>query len=214
MSTPCVLVSECDMIELDAFLPELQLAFQALPDEIAGHYTREAAIEFCTRTGIVQQELTIDLQCNVQDVLVESLCESLRVDIILTVDGHRRNAADLFRLSCGCGVSGARFVPPNILMLDRKPTMDRPGGLHLRVGVVPIRDACEVPRDLYERFHPAIIKGAKSMLYFLKNQDWYDPQLAQEFKRQFDAAIAAAKIDQMLNYSRGPVPIKPRHRFV
>lgn len=219
MNDSCILVKDCDNVPLDVFLPELQLAFGTMPDEILGSHVRDAAIRFCMRTSVVQQVLQIDLQCGVDDVLLEPLCD-MQVVAIQAYSTNNCNAPIYegsarapMRFAC-CGAGLARFVPPRILHITPAPSQDRQGAMWVRVSVAPDRDACEVPRELYARYHRAIHAGVKAEMYLLKGQDWYDPGLAQKFEQTFDHECANANIDRLLNYHRGPVQFRPRHRIV
>jgi len=218
-SAPCILVSECNSVELSRFLPELQLAFPALPDEVVASYVREASISFCDRTSIVQQVLPIDLQCGVREVLIEPLC-GMRVVAFLALSSTKECSRypepeqGIHRFSPCCGASSARFVPPSILELDSSPSQDRENGLWVRVSVAPDRDACEVPYELYQRYHEAILAGVKAELYLLKGQEWFDPALAEKFERKFNNAVTAANVERLLKFSRGPVSMRQRYRTV
>ena len=218
MNDSCVLVSDCDSVPLDVFLPELQLAFGTMPDEILGSHVRDAAIRFCRRTSVVQQVLEIDLQCGVDDILLEPLCgmQIVAIQAYSTTDCgapiYEGSARTPMRFNC-CGAGLARFVPPRILHLSPAPSQDRKGAMWIRVSVAPDQDACEVPRELYQRHHRAILAGVKADMYLLKGQDWYDPGLAQRFEQVFGQECTSANVERLLNHHRGPIQARARHRI-
>lgn len=211
----CILVSECDSVSLDLFLPELQLAFDSLPDEIIANYVREIAIRFCDRTQIVQQDLVVDFQCGVPDLILEPMCgmqivSIIRYDTAAACGDYYSFGNGRDRSSCDAGLP--RFVPPAILRLPVSPSQDRSGALQIRVGVAPDREACEIPRTLYQRYHETIIAGVKSELYTIK--PYVDAALATRFERIFNNGVTAANIDRLTNFHRGPVQMRSRKRIV
>lgn len=215
MNNDCIIVSDCDSVSMEEFLPELQLAFDSMPDEVLASYVREKAIEFCDRTSIIQQELSIDFQCGVKDLLLEPLCGMQVVAIQNYATCSEPNhflKPTMLRFLNVCGASSARFVPPRILRLSTAPSQDRQDAMRVRVSVAPDRDACEVPAELYQRYHKAIIAGVKSEMYTLDK--WKDPALAVRFDKVFEASCTAANIDRLLNYHRGPVNMRTRARIV
>lgn len=215
MDDACILVSDCDSVSMELFLPELQLAFDSMPDEVLASYVRDAAIQFCDRTSIVQQVLSLDFQCGVKDLLLIPLC-GMRVVAIQKYSTYLNcdhfESPNTLRYLNVCGASSARFVPPRVLRLSTAPSQDRQDAMRVRVSVAPDRDACEIPSELYQRYHRAIIAGVKAEIYTLDK--WANPALAARNDKIFEAACTVANIDRMLNYHRGPTQMRSRSRIV
>lgn len=220
-----------DKLTLDEFLPELRMIVNGVPSEIAGAYIRHAAIEFAERSLVLKREVAIDLQCGVQEYLLEppddDAVRTVAIDFVCDRRGHRHHVRpnQPCALDCACVCPGASemdplhqtgpwlgfaetmpvwFKQPNSLFVGRNVRADFSTDLRVTLSVAPKREACELDRLLFERYLMGIVAGAASHLLAQPKQDWYAPQLVTKFDREFKIAQTRAATDALLQESRGP----------
>lgn len=220
-----------DKLPLDEFLPELRLLVAGVPSEIAGAYIRHAAIEFAERSLVLKRELTIALQCGVQEYLLEppdeDVVRTVAIDWVCDARGQRhfvRPTAPCM-LDCPCTCPGACdagplaqtapwpmeaitlpvwFKQPNSLFVSRPVRADFDTALRVTLSVAPKREACELDRVLFERYLMGLVAGAASYLLLQPKQTWYAPQLGAKMEKDFKIASTRAATDALLRESRGP----------
>src|SRR6516225_4403258 len=62
-------------ISWDALFPYVLPYTLGVPDELMAHHIRLSCIEFCRRSGILHDENVFDLQTNVLEYFLTTLCE-------------------------------------------------------------------------------------------------------------------------------------------
>lgn len=225
------LCSTPDKVTLEEFLPELRLLANNVPSDIAAAYIRTAAIEFAERTAAVKRSVFVDLQCGVQQYLLEPPDEdssrTVSIDWICDTRGRRHylRPNQPCELTCACVCPGACdvgplqqtgpwptqtvFLPmwfeqPNTLVVRQNVRFDGQTGLRVNLNVAPKRDACDLDRVLFERYLMTLVNGAAGYLLLQQKQDWYNPQLAKECERKFKIGMAQGATDALIGESRGP----------
>jgi hypothetical protein len=201
-------------VPIDKFVPHV-LAFAigdestgALPENAAKSFIRNAAFNFAERTGIITQEITLDLQCGLCDYPIEvSTCE--------TIIGVKHAKLGNFESEdCGCSWNwgGIHFTfDDDVLRIHPAPTKDIEDGLRLTLIVAPSKDACDIDATLYNKWHDAIVNGALSEIHMMTNQPWSSVSRADYRRRLFEDAVSRATIRKVMNGRRealhaGPNP--------
>jgi len=220
-----------DKVPLEEFLPELRLIANGVPSEIGTAYIRNAAIEFCERSAVLKREVFVDLQCNVQEYLLEPPDEdpmrTVSIDFICDARGQRHylrpNQPCLLDCPCLCpgscdagplqqtGIAPIQttwlplwFQQPNSLFVRSPVRTDTIGALRVNLNVSPKRNACELDRVLFERYLLTIVAGAAAYLLMQPKQDWSNPQLGAKYERDFKIGQARGATDALIGESRGP----------
>lgn len=114
---------------------------------------------------------------------------------------------------CSCGQYRFRMNGYECLLLQTAPGRDCDGGLVVQVALQPEQNVCEYDADFFDRWCEGISYGVLMRALVLTNTDWYNPQLADSYRRLFQTEIQRAKHKFDLNYSRGPMTMQAR-RFV
>lgn len=186
-----------DTVSLDDFLPYIQPQAPNAPAEMAAHYVRLAAIQFCRETQLLKERLCVDLQEGVHDYCLELDGCDLNIVSLTNVCMRGRQGAALRSMPCGTdNVSGCAYfyTHPHDLVVWPAPSSDEPGGLCADAVLAPGQDACELPRRLYDDFAEVIGDGAASKLLLIKGADWYDPQAAGIYLKRFMNGVRRAKV--------------------
>lgn len=205
---PDIIFDKYPTVALDLFLPEIMLEIPELPDDIAMHYVREAAIEFAARSHVLERTVTICTQDCVEDYILEPPdCTRLVSVQGICAEGGCGTVTRLSGPPCGvqCGGAYCWVEQPNIIHIT--------GGAaryQVRISVTLKRDACDVPEMLYERYKPDIQAGAFGKLYAIPRRPWSSQNISDARRAEFDRRIAAAGIDRMMGHQQGPIKMKTR----
>jgi hypothetical protein len=212
-----VVYDPLETVSLSDFTPEVVLAAKDCPHEIAENYLRHAAIDFAERSQVVVRALYVHVQACVNDYLLElPTCERIvSVQQVCNRDGCQAIVAATHgpcMLPCplGCGASVAWFREPNMIFFSPAPNHDLQDALKVDVATAPQRDACDLDRAYYEKYHEAVVHGALARLLMIKDSGWYDPNLARDHRVQSDQKISAAGMDRLTGGVRGPFRMVPR----
>jgi hypothetical protein len=212
-----VVFDPLETVALAEFAPEVTLAAKDCPPEIAENYLRHAAIDLAERSQAVVRALYVHVQACVNDYLLElPTCERIvSIQQICNHDGCTPvvpTSHGPCSLPCplGCGASLAWFEHPNVVYFSPAPAHDLQDAFRVEVATAPERDACDVDRRYYERYHEAVVHGALARLLMLKGTEWYDPMLARDHRLQFDQQVSAAGMDRLTGGVRGPFRMVPR----
>jgi hypothetical protein len=147
-----------DTYDWARWLPEIIVGIEEPDEEIAAHYAREAAIEFCKDARVLQRQIVVELQPGVSTYPVFPYEGEQIVGVIgFTSPGG----------TCGCngatnGYDGSiewtLDVARNELHLKGAPAC---GLVALLVYSAPTEDSCAHDVFLYDRFRADITLGAR-----------------------------------------------------
>ena len=177
------------------WLPEVIVGIEDPDEEIAASYTRQAAIEFCTKGRVLQREVVIELQRGEQTYPVFPYEGERIVGVIgIKIDnGCCGSIAPAGRCCNGWlgGIDWALDTARNELTLGALPS--NTGLLRVLVWAAPTEDACEHDVFLYDAFRADITLGAR--LYYANAVHFRDRLLMASLptKDSFDRAIVLAK---------------------
>jgi hypothetical protein len=148
-----------DTYDWARWLPEIIVGIEDPDEQIAGHYAREAAIEFCKDARVLQREVVVELQPGVSTYPV------------FPYEGEQIIGVIAIHTPTGtCGCSGTQIsgydgsiewtldVARNELHLNGAPAN---GLVALLVYSAPTEDSCAHDVFLYDRFRADITLGAR-----------------------------------------------------
>jgi hypothetical protein len=194
-------VSATDLtIELTEFLPEVMQYVPDVPEFVAINSLRNAAIEFCEKTRILQIDLSPTsliigkasyLMIVPPDLKFVDLVEAYADDRLL-IPKSSEELSRIYRATDWRTVQGSpayitRTSYPEVQVVPY-PQIDGEQ-LKLRASVAPTRTATEVPQTLFEEFVEQISYGARGRLYGTPKQSYSDKSMAREYLMMFRAAI-------------------------
>jgi hypothetical protein len=82
--------------------------------------------------------------------------------------------------------------------------------LYIQAVYRPLMTATQLPDWFTSEFRDALVAGAKARLMKMRNQQWSEPQLAQAYRAEFDAAVADARIQAEHGKVQGNLTVAPR----
>ena len=199
-----------DRVPWDDFLPYVLPSVGDVPDVIAAHAVRLAAIEYATVTSELKATITLDAQRNVAHY-------RLKAD-----DGYSISQLDYVDLG-GCQYHPNRdnhgFGRCNqftydqsegLLFLNPSPSCNEVRGIEVRAVVLPGQDSCFVNRMVYDRHAELLANGALMRLYRMKDADWFDMSLAREYERLWRDGMRSVRVISLKGGSSAPLVMRAR----
>lgn len=196
------------LVNFSSFTPlVVALMGTAAPDPVVTEaLIRDAAIEFCTRTGAWSERVDVDLQAGVSEYPIEppDCAQLVRVTKVCNGCMELKPVTGKFcRLPCG------RFVVEDgWIRFSPAPAQDHEGGLQVYMTLKPSRDGCQVGEVVYEDWASAITEGVMARLYQQKGQPWANALLAKQSKILFEHRMHDARVASIRGKSSGPMMIK------
>lgn len=183
----------------------------ALPKEAAISFIRNAAILFADNTGLLTEKIHIDLQCGLQDYLIEtSDCE--------TVIGIKKAKYENFSSeNCGCSWTWGNVdftFNDDMLNICPAPNKDVENGLELELVLTPKRDACELDEQFYNKWFDAILNGALAEIHAMPDLPWSSVTRADYRNRKFHEEIGRYTVRKVLEGRREPLYLRPNPNFI
>lgn len=199
-------------VPIEQFLPELTFDIPELPDEIAMHYIRKAAIEFAQRSRVIRRKVRIRTQNCVNNYILEApdCMELVAIHTLCNVSGGCCGTPSrVTHEPCNirsCGVT-SWYEAPNIIWIS--PGRDCTE-YEVEISVAPPPDACELDKEFYTKYQEALLVGAKTFVYGLSRKDWSSQPLSDAMRLEFDRRIAAATLDKLMGGQVGAIKAKSR----
>lgn len=164
-----------------------------------------AGIEFCKRTKIMQEVVTLNTVVDTPSYdLTTLMLADTEPDDILSVrrDGRELDPSSQYDAlrseeDTETGTPYYYYLSGRSLHLIRTP--DAVEALTVTIKARPEETAVTLPDDLYQRYISEIAAGAKSFLMMQANQPWSNLQQAAIYRNQFEATIAK----ENLRYAKG-----------
>lgn len=193
-------------IEIASLIPEVRIDATAAPDPLIEQKLRDAAIEMCRDTWVWQH--TLPARSVVAGRAEHTVSPPDSGSRIVSVLWMRHNgelvtpasAAELNRVSLKWheqkGKQATRFVPssPTTFRLAPIPTESAARGLtDIRVALMPVHDATELPDILVDEFREAVVSGALYRLLRMPGRDWTQGDLAAVHLETFNEGMSRAK---------------------
>lgn len=210
------------MTDYTEFLPEVMPYVPNVPDFIATAAIRNAVIEFCEKSRILQIDADpISVVAGIATYQIDAPNGMKIVEIMdawsdvthLTPSSPdeltRTFQAMDWRTQKGAPRYYTSVVPDEVILVP-VPDQTKPNSLKLRVAIAPLRSSTGVDDFIYENWLEGIAFGARARLYNTPGQSYFDKTSALEFERRFRAAIADARVKVNRGSSRTSLDVEFR----
>lgn len=210
-----------ETVHLSEFVPEVEAEAWGVPSNVAQLHILEAAIEFTREVPCVTRSQVIKPQACVSDYfLTPRKGEQISRVLSICVDETKHNVNvlnDRVAFHCFWGSSEWRFKPPFQLHCDPAPKYDGRDCIAVEFSVMPTRDACEVDRELYDRFRSQIVNGALARVLKMTRgakdpYPWTDKTEADRRRNEFRADKAEARTKIAVGFGTGSVSVHSREQ--
>jgi hypothetical protein len=211
------------MIPYTRFLPDVLPYAPDCPELVAIQQLRSATIEFCERTDYVRYDHpAIDV---VGGVGAYTLTAPAETTVSRVLDGYhsgRRITAiseDTLAAHYSQNWSEQEGRPiyffltePGNVTIVPKPQTSQDDALRFVVALRPSRDSSTCHDILFERFAEVISAGARSRLYEMNGQPFYDPQAHLYYRARFVSGVGAARAERNRSHGRAILIARPMWR--
>jgi hypothetical protein len=197
-------------------------------DMYAEQAVRDACIEFCERTEIIQGvdaystvsgTAEYDIQAPTQQRLVRVVRVTYNaVELApVAIDEVKHGAA--MRAGVDTTVASDSGTPycfyqrtpsDTAIYLWPVPNTSVTGALGVRAAFAPTRTCNQVEDDLYDVWITEIVSGALAKLLITPGQPFTNSSLAEHHRKQFESGMAKAIGDAKRGATRGALRVQPR----
>lgn len=186
------------MAALADFARYVRLEVPACPEPVATDAMLRACIDFCTRTELLSEIVSLNTVASQAAYAVASTDNTLYPAIVRAVLKNKLPLTPLdaprYALLAERTESGSPeyYYAPNrgALRLARIP--DAIEALELDLVLCPKRTATTVPDSLYEEWVSELASGAKALLLLMTGSPWANADLGAYHKGLYDSAVATA----------------------
>lgn len=208
-------------VPYEQFLPFVTQYAQDVSEFVAVDAIRNACIEFCERTQILEYDIPdidiVALQSNYviptpADTKVVNILQAYYNTDILLIPKSPDELASIYRMSNWQTLQGTpqfitRLVKPEVTIVP-VPYTNTNDSLRLRVALAPTRDSQEIDSEIYEQWAEIIARGARARIYNHPKQPYFDRAAAAEEARMFRVGINEARIQVAKGLSRDSTQVE------
>lgn len=212
-------------VSYDVFLSEVIPYVRDVPEMVALQAVRNAAIQFCEMTRVLQLNLEpMDVTQSVSKYEFDPPIGYKIVDIMeawfgdqLLIPKPVEEITRIYRTSNWNTLDGNPYYyfrdRTQEVQLVPMPKVTETGKLKIRASISPVRASTTVDSELYERYFENIAMGARARLCDTPNQPYYDPKSAQTYLKRFSDAMTHTRTSVAKGLTRSAVQIEFQ-RFV
>ncbi len=183
------------------FLIEVTPYVRDVPEIVAVQAVRNACIQFCEKTRVLQTNLDpmtaiakqseYDLEPDAGYTVVD-IMEAWYGDQLL-IPKAVEELTRIYRTSNWNELEGNPYYyfrqPTTVMRLVPTPKQSEASKIKVRAAIAPTRGSSSIDSEIYERYLEFIGYGARARLYDTANQPYYDPKSAQVYLKRFSDAI-------------------------
>lgn len=218
------------MITLESFLPYVLPSASNCPEPLAIQALRNAAIDFCTRTDLIQRVFTPNVIAGTATLAID-VPNNMTVGRVMemyykdsrmhpaTPDGVRSPLA-----MRGANIGDATIVTgyprfyfqttPDSDTFNVYPVPDATAaltaGYTLRVSFVPDQECMTVDDTLFDDYAEDIANGALARILMTPGQSFTSVTASAAYRSMFEGAIKAGRRQTQMGYTNGAQRIAPR----
>jgi hypothetical protein len=209
MNNTCIDVN--DTVSLDSLMRYVLPTVPALPNALGVDLLRDAYRELMMRSEMLSTIICLDTQKDVQDYEIKPPEGFVihRVREVGYMDAWQSWQPSAHYWFPAYGVRFAMVGYDTIVLRDI-PTYDEVGAYKLRAVVIPDECTTRIPREVSVAFGNGIGKGAAAEALSYPTRPWYNPQLSQNKRREFENSIRMAKNLQIDNRGAGNTDMRGR----
>lgn len=205
------------MTDFKRLLPRIYAHAPGVPETMAFEYLRDATITFCERTGCLEREEVVHLQCGERQYpLTVPDCERIVRITQVALNGREltgiRDTTTIRTDHCHHG----RDVYWVDAVESSYPTLniDTHHNEECYVAVVrwqatPKIDACEIDSRVADEWGRGLVYGALSEILMIPNQTWTSIDRARVYEKRYLAEVSRARARRYTGRTGGQTTFAP-----
>ena len=169
---------------------------------VAERAVRNAAREFCERTGVLRTSLDPVVTHGAISIYPFDAASQMEVVKVLSASLDGQELALLLPDEAGSGARGLVVLNPAEFLLQPVPATGQK--VLVTATLTPSLKATGIDDLVYARHAEAIAQGAKARLYDMAEQPFSNPERAAKARENFEEAVGKCARDASKGYSRAP----------
>lgn len=186
-------------------LPYVIPYVRGVPEELAVHHIRLAAIEFCRRTDLLRRLNIFDVQEGVTDYFFEVDNCYVPVRVLNVCFDKHKYFPKSGESCCHVGCHTFWLDDPCSINISKPPQKDIAGGLEVTISIAPSQDACVFDEYLYQEWAEVIAHGALERIFTIPDTNWFNQNLAVMYRDKFRVGIGHGRNKNFLRHASGPM---------
>jgi hypothetical protein len=214
------------MKTLDTFMSRILPHVPACPDVVAQEALLDAAIEFCEKTLVVRQTLSVlGTTANTMEYTLSApageavvapiqawfkgrLLEPVAADLIGNVQAFNTSPVEVTVTKAG--PTHFYWTAPSKIGLYPVPDDTEASTLTVRAALKPTRTATQLEDVLYDDWIDALMAGALSRLHAMKDQPWASADRSLIRAREFRNSVQRARAEGTTGRVRASLYVRQR----
>ena len=197
-------VNTPDEVKLESLLRHVMPTINNLPYELGLELVRQAFTEFARKTQMLASQQYLDFQRGVVDYEITAPTGYFTHMVREVGSGSNTIVGSITPHSWYvCGRYRFSVIGNNVLMLSAAPSTDEAGAFAVLTTVIPNESIVTIPREVSVAYGKCIADGALAEALLIKSKPWYDPNLAQQKKRDFYRGVQSAGALALMNRTSG-----------
>lgn len=201
-----------------ALFPDVLPQVPGCPSIIVTHELRRAAQEFFERTRAWRADLAATAVATGTSTVTLTPADVEEQAIVRLesawYDGNRLEVVPASKMDDSFhddwrSHTGTPYVAtqlqPGIVRLYPTPVADSVIGLKASVSLKPADGSTGIPDEIFAKYHPAIVVGAKGALFGYPDKAWRSDRQEKVCRERFEMAVGSAAIDAARAFGRGRV---------
>jgi len=210
------------MASLSSFFPYVLPYVIGAPEPLLERAVRDACIDFCMQTSLVQEVTIANLVTGQADYEIDTPSQSKLATVLkVFYRGEVLTPSSIEDVSVAAAFDGTgdnsasktyfQKTPSTAeITLYPAPDEDVTAGLVIRAAYTPTRTAAQVADELLEDWCDAIGKGAAAIIMDMPGQPYSNPGMALNLSAAFSSAISSASIQARRGQMAVASRVKPR----
>lgn len=178
------------MRPISDFLPRILSHIDGIDADMVATYTMDAVLQFLRDTKIMTEIICFPLEECVNSYKLRTVNRITEVLSVRFIINNRQRPAHQFQYRIDNGV----------FYLEDLPYCAHQASVEVEVAVAPFRDSEEVPEVLYEEWADAITALTLSNLYLLTDNEWYNPQAANNNLTKYQQLARQARFTRITKH--------------
>jgi hypothetical protein len=139
--------------------------------------------------------------------------QQLEVVTSVCVNGVRVDA--LNSKPCdGCNDRGFWIDRNKSISIYPPPSESREDGIEIEYAFSPSLSSCEIDSDFLEKYGFDIAHGVLGRVLMMKDQKWYNPQLAARYEQSWRSAMSSALVDGNTPFTRANISMPSGYSYL